>query len=236
VSFQEGVSNRRPSPVNYGDLAFVPLFIKYPNQHEGKLDESNVETIDILPTIADAIGAVVSWEFDGRSLIDSNVPPRPNKVLKWRKDDGFDYLEEQYLKAKREALERNRRAFSLDDPRADLYRYGPGLELVGRSVSELGPPGNCKVQSPSLAYLMQVDLKFGFLPTHIQGEVSCSGIDPVNHFIVAVVNGMVEVAVHPYRFEDATIFDFVIPDTVFRNGKNEVELLLVPGIKTGRGT
>ncbi len=232
VSFQEGVSNRRPSPINYGDLAFVPLLIKYPNQHNGVLDESNVETIDILPTIADAIGAAAGWGFDGRSLIDSSAAPRPIKVLKLKADRGFNYSEEQYLKAKREALERNRRAFSLDDPRADLYRYGPGLELVGRSVSELESRDNCKVRSSSLTYFQQVNLNYGYLPTHIQGEVSCSGVDPVNHFVVAVVNGIVEVAVHPYRFEGEIIFDFVIPEMVFHNGHNDVELLMASGISS----
>jgi hypothetical protein len=227
VSFQQGVSNRRPDPANYGDLAFVPLFIKLPNQRDGILDQSNVETIDILPTIADAIGAVASWKFDGRSLIDSSASPRPGKTLTSKKHNDFEYSAEQHQQAKREALDRNRKAFSLDDPRADLYRYGPGLELVGRSVSELGPTENCDLQSPSLTKLRQVDINAEYLPLHIQGTVSCSEVDPVEFLLAAELNGKVSVVTRPYRFDRATIFDLIIPESDLRNGENEVELHIV---------
>ena len=34
----------------------VPLFIKLPGQTEGRIDDRNVESVDILPTIADVLG------------------------------------------------------------------------------------------------------------------------------------------------------------------------------------
>ncbi len=47
------------------DLAYAPLIIKSPGQTEGRIDDSNLMSIDILPTIADEIGVQIDWEVDG---------------------------------------------------------------------------------------------------------------------------------------------------------------------------
>ncbi len=46
-------------------LAYVPLIIKSPGQTEGRIDDSNLMSIDVLPTIAQELGVTIDWEVDG---------------------------------------------------------------------------------------------------------------------------------------------------------------------------
>jgi hypothetical protein len=228
LSFQAGVSNRRPGPENAGAIAFVPLFVKYPNQREGLRDDTNVETVDVLPTIVDVLGAETSWEFDGRSLIDPQARVRPTKRLASVDDDVLEYSEREYLEVRREALESRRRKFSLDDPRSDLFSYGPGLDLIGRPVAELGKPANCVASSAQLEQLRQVNLRLGQLQVHIDGTVRCRGVDPTSLYVVVSVGGVVAGVTQPYPFRSKTAFDLILSEKVLRHGTNDIRMFLVP--------
>ena len=68
VSFRVGQADRRAvTPENVEDIAPVPLFVKAPGQRTGRVSTRPVETIDILPTIADELGVHLPWRVDGRS-------------------------------------------------------------------------------------------------------------------------------------------------------------------------
>jgi hypothetical protein len=47
------------------ELMWTPLIIKAPGQTEGGIDDTNVQSIDVVPTIADLIGAELPWAVDG---------------------------------------------------------------------------------------------------------------------------------------------------------------------------
>ncbi len=67
VSFKATEPRRLVTPGNFVELASVPLFVKYPHQDTGVVDMRNAETIDVFPTIIDALGGSV--ESDGDSLL-----------------------------------------------------------------------------------------------------------------------------------------------------------------------
>ena len=70
---------------NAQDIVTVPLFVKYPEQAEGRIDPTWGRTIDVLPTIADVLGIRLPFRVDGRSL----RAPRPvPDSLQFRKSDG----------------------------------------------------------------------------------------------------------------------------------------------------
>ena len=50
------------------DVFRIPLFVKYPGQLSGKLDDCPVTTIDVLPTIAEVINEKPLWSIDGKSF------------------------------------------------------------------------------------------------------------------------------------------------------------------------
>ena len=68
ASFYPGRPPRIVDRGNLPDIAGVPLFVKYPDQRTGVVDDRDAKTIDIVPTIADVLGAQIPWHVDGRSL------------------------------------------------------------------------------------------------------------------------------------------------------------------------
>ena len=70
---------------NAADILRVPLFVKVPGQRVGEVSERNAETIDVLPTVVDALGGRLVESVDGVSLFDSEAPLRLRKtVYLWR--------------------------------------------------------------------------------------------------------------------------------------------------------
>ena len=66
VSFHPNASRRYVTKANIGEIGSIPLFIKGPGQRTGRVDPRHARTIDIVPTIADYLGA--NWTSDGQSL------------------------------------------------------------------------------------------------------------------------------------------------------------------------
>ena len=83
VSFRPGHSRRLPDDENLADIMSVPLFIKFPGQTEGRIDDRNIESIDIFPTIAEVSGIEIPAPIDGISV--SVEQRRPRKTLYFEK-------------------------------------------------------------------------------------------------------------------------------------------------------
>jgi hypothetical protein len=79
-AFHAGCSRRDPQRETLSDLIPVPLLIKYPHQTESIVSDQNVETIDIVPTIAEVLGLPQDSNWDGESLR-SAVRERPRKTV-----------------------------------------------------------------------------------------------------------------------------------------------------------
>ena len=71
VSFLPGQHRRSVTPANFSDIASIPLFVKLPHQAKGRIDDGDVDTTDIVPTIADELGMPLpaGYHVDGRSLL-----------------------------------------------------------------------------------------------------------------------------------------------------------------------
>ena len=78
VSFRPGRPFKGLDGDTLPDIAPVPLFVKLPGQHAGAVSDRNVQTIDIVPTIADAIDANLPWRPDGVSALSTTSPRRPS--------------------------------------------------------------------------------------------------------------------------------------------------------------
>ena len=74
VSFRPGTPRRNISAGNLVDIAFMPLFVKLPGQHRGRIDDSFAQTTDVLPTIAAALHTRLPWPVDGKPLIGRKLP------------------------------------------------------------------------------------------------------------------------------------------------------------------
>ncbi len=228
ANYQQNLPVRYPTAENFGEVAFVPLFIKYPAQKHAIQEEFNAETIDILPTIIDVLGAKTSWDLDGQSLADRDSPKRPNKLVQIKSDGLLTYSESEYLAARENAHAKNIANFSLADPRSDLFHFEPGLDLIGTEVAALvNERAPCSVQSEMIEELREVDLSEKFLPTGIDGEISCTSKNFNQMLLVVSVNGVIHGITNPYMYNNEILFSVIISDEVFQNGSNDIELFTV---------
>jgi hypothetical protein len=132
VSFHAGEKRRPLSEANLEDNAYVPLFVRTPGRREGLVEGAPARTIDILPTLAAALGVMVPWQVDGHSLLGPR--PREQQVV-LIKDHGRRFsIPAGELQEKRErALRRQLQLFG--SGASSLFAVGPYRSLLGRKVA-----------------------------------------------------------------------------------------------------
>jgi hypothetical protein len=232
ASFRSGISRRHPSPSNYADILSVPLFIKAPNQAEGEVTDRNVESIDILPTMADILGVRLPWPTDGRSARDSSRSPKGGKTVVVESGERFQV--DARLPAVYESIRRKIAWFGHDPD--DIYRIGPYAELLGkdtRSLLTTRSPIRCDLDGGS--YYQNVDPDSDFVLANVCGRLSRRRQDPpaIRDLAVAI-NGTIRGVTRSYVNEDGLErFSSVLSDTHFRHGYNHVAVYLVAGTSDG---
>jgi len=130
VSFRAGQKRRPLSPANLQDIAYVPLFVKPPGEPRGREVQSLARTIDVVPTIAHAVGFGIPWHVDGRSLL----RPRPAEgdvILIKDKGRRFTVPATALEPRRVAALRRQLHLFGSDQPLATLFAVGPDRGLLG---------------------------------------------------------------------------------------------------------
>ncbi len=228
VSFRVGQSDRRSvTPDNVEDIAPVPLFVKAPGQRSGRVSTRPVETIDVLPTIADELGVRLPWRVDGRSATGPPPPGRPAVDMltrAWRplRVDAADL--QRRLRA---AVARKTAFFGSGHDDAALYAGGPHRELVGRPVAALRAGGGAGASATidAASELARVN-PHGALPAHLTGRISGAG--PGRHDLAVAVNGRVATVSRSFPWKGHESFSAFVPPQAFRPGRNRVEVFLVP--------
>ena len=225
VSNRDGQPRRRPTPGNLQDIAFVPLFVKLPNQHVGRIDDGFARTIDIVPTIAHVLGVKIPWHVDGQTLIGRKLP-----------SDGSVRIElggGQAVSAPLSVL-RARRARALAQQLetfggtpSSIYRVGPDRDLVGRELSELPvrPSEDAGVELDGQELLNVVDKHTDLLPTWVQGRLT--GQHPSSANVAIAVNGRVAAVTKTFEGSGGTSFAAMVPGSSLRDGRNDISVLLV---------
>jgi hypothetical protein len=132
VSFRAGQKRRPLSPSNLQDIAYVPLFVKPPGQPRGHEMRTLARTVDIVPTIADAVGIPIPWHVDGQSLLRPR-PPGGEVILIKDKGRRFTVPAAALERRRETALRRQLRLFGSDQALATLFAVGPDRARLGHS-------------------------------------------------------------------------------------------------------
>ena len=225
VSNRPGQPRRRPTPGNLQDIAFVPLFVKLPNQHTGRINDGLARTIDIVPTIAHVLGVKMPWHVDGKTLIGRHVPS--NGTVRIELGGGqavsapLSVLRARRAQALAQQLER------FGGTPSSVYRIGPDRDLVGRRLSELPvtPSQSAGVELQGQQLLNVVDTHTDLLPTWVEGRLT--GKHPSSANVAIAVNGRVAAVTKTFEGGGATSFAAMVPASALRNGHNDVTVLLV---------
>jgi hypothetical protein len=80
IALKDKENRRRITAEGYRDVILVPLFIKIPDQQSGMAIDRNVETVDVVPTIAELLKTKAFWA-DGTSALDLSGPERKYKTV-----------------------------------------------------------------------------------------------------------------------------------------------------------
>ena len=229
ASYREGRSRRQPRTRqhNLSDVIQVPLLVKLPGQQRGEVVDRIVETVDILPTVLDVVGARASLRFDGRSLINTQVPERSPRTFLLHNRVNRPPLALGDLSADRAAsLQRKADRFGSGDPSA-LYAPSGARHLLGTNVSraDLREARDVQVSIDNPGQFEAVTGDRDPLPIYVRGVLNTTRPDPLN--VVVVVNGIVSAIAHSYQDRDGHLFGTLIPETALRDGKNTVAAFVV---------
>jgi hypothetical protein len=227
VAFPKDVQRRRLTRETAAEIAPIPLFIKAPGQQRGEVDDAYVETIDILPTIFDVLDLDPRVEMDGKPASSEEVQSRDE--LRFLIRNSFEELRipaDEFEAERRAVIGRNQRLVgSGADGPLRPYRLGRGQELIGRPASAAGEPLDVELSyAPEYG---RVDPATGYVPTHVVGRVR--GPDRHPRDIAVAVNGTIVAVGNTFALvegEDGELVSVMVPETAFRKGRNEVQVLL----------
>lgn len=234
ISFRPGESQRGASQATLQDVAFVPLFVKEPGQKRGAVVDYHVETIDVLPTIADILGIEIPWRVGGRSALRD---PR-RETVRVRTNPREDPDREAtapfaLLLQKQEAsVERKVGLFGAGGWER-LFVLGPHRELLGRPVTAL-PVDAESADRASIDHegtrrlLTRMEAGLPFVPSPLQGHVEGDGAR-IGRVLAVAVNGTIAALATIYRASGEQHFSALAPESAFRTGRNEVEFFWVDG-------
>ncbi|HKP21122.1 MAG TPA: sulfatase-like hydrolase/transferase, partial [Thermoleophilaceae bacterium] len=239
IGFRRGLERRTVRPRNIEDLAPVPLMVKLPGAHDGRVVDRHVETIDVLPTILELAEVPVPHEVDGRSLFEP-APAQASRVTIYHRVGielntiGGRYTFDPALVARRRdaAVARKTAWFGSGGGRnaRALYRIGPHAELIGRRAASLprAPAADgesVRTTIDQAAELAAVDPASNFVPGQITGTLE-PGRAGGGRAIAVAVNGTIAATSRTFSLDGsrAEQFEAIVPESAFRRGANEVQL------------
>ena len=226
ASFRPGDSRRTVTQTNHADIMPVPLFIKYPHQQQGGIDDRNARTIDILPTIAEVLRVKNNWKLDGRSLLLTPAPGTEQKII--FSDSGAKYQFNGGLKDLYESIGYKLKIFGADDHTDGyLYRIGDGYGWIGRETAAAAAEPGLRYALDREAYFSKVDPRSPSVVTNITGRVLRSGRTETPLPLAVAVNGTVRAVAETYRAGDEELFWAMVPPTALHAGHNDIEVYLV---------
>ena len=225
VAFTPGQNFRSPRADTVHEIYNIPLFIKYPGQAEGETSDVNALTIDVLPTIVDALAIDTDWEFDGQSLL-GDGPNRDAKPTYW--DVGPDEVPVDF-DGVMAVVERDHEYLPNGDDWLGVFGQGEYADLVGERLEDLDVTGDS-----GLTFTTDQDARLadwqpdadGLAPMLLYGTIETADGE-VPDGGVLVVNGRVAGVVGDVKAEDGRVtFNSLISEEILQQGENEVVLLI----------
>ncbi|HEU0024577.1 MAG TPA: sulfatase-like hydrolase/transferase, partial [Thermoleophilaceae bacterium] len=227
VSFRPGQPRRRTTKANFADIASVPLFVKAPGQETGRIDDSPVRTIDILPTVEDLLELRSGWRYDGRSAR-RGIVGRQSVAVLTGDEVRMDFDE---FRAMRNAEVRRRIGlFGSGAGGVGAFALGTSSELVGGRPEAFpdAPAGDLRAEIEDQSLLEDVETASPALPAYVRGRITGGRIAPGTSLAVSL-NGSIQAVVPAYADGGELRFGAILRPGLFRDGRNSVALYLVGG-------
>lgn len=221
VSFRPGHSRRIPDAATLPDVLSVPLFIKFPNQKAGRVDDANVETVDILPTIAETLQMTLPQTIDGISVTQTTRRPRKSLFL----DKGMTILE-PLIPRLDEAVERRLTIFDGDSLDHPPLRASTHPAWHGRSIDEFSID-----DQPLRSLAVDPNLGWSYIGNSVAikclvaGTLEPQGLGASSGDLVVVVNKIIRDTGASYP-KGGRIhgFEFLLPESLAQQSPLPIDL------------
>jgi len=226
IGFRPGAPYRAAVEENLVEVASIPLLVKAPGQRRGRIDDANVRSVDVLPTIAAALRAQLPWRTDGRAS-GSGRPPASVTVDPFY-GKGLLTLPFSDFVRRRDALA-ERLAAEFGDGGVDgLFRAGPGADLVGRPVASLPArrATGTRFELDDAALLDRTDPRAPVVPALISGRVVGA---PAPDRVAVALNGRIAAVTTTVRDGDFRRFYAMVPPRALARGSNDVAVIGIAG-------
>ncbi len=231
ICFRHGEERRIITKSNYQDIMAVPLFIKRPFQNAGYVSDENVQTIDILPTVARVLGIVLPWHVEGQSIQGEETSEPKNKIIISSMNGSGQRMEfEPDMNIRSGNLSRMLDLFGSGDSFDSLFLYGPYPEIIGKEIKDLQTSAeNAVIVEMNNAKLFEkVDSKMQFVPALVTGRLFFQDPAPENYVMGIAVNGTIRATTRTFPVDGSTHgFAVMVPEIAFRPGRNEVSFISI---------
>jgi hypothetical protein len=231
IAFQVGVQTRRSvSASNVEELAPVPLFVKRPGQRRGRISDAYARTLDVTPTIADALGWKLGYQVDGHSAFAPITRRRHSVTLPTRDFSTIVRMSGRRWEARRHAVVRRRLRQFGSGVIASLYTgIGPHRDLIGQAAPAVGR-ASVRAAVAQSGLFADVRRATGVVPTQIAGDLR-GGRDGARRDLAIAVNGRIEAVGRSFYLQGDRIehFALMVPESTLREGRNSIELYEVAG-------
>ena len=230
VSFNTGGARRELEKSNIQDILPVPLFIKAPQQHEGVISDVEVETIDILPTIASILGLNLPWTVDGQAIHSPMQPQRKIKMAFGSLGKRFEFSSLPINT--QQAYQRQIRIFGARTAMTELYKTGPYKNIIGRPVSDVTTTSQDtrRIEVDQALSNITIDPQAAMVPAYITGRVDPPPEDDKPLYLALAVNNTVQAITRSWTFpykDEPGRWAAVINEHAFRPGFNTLETFFV---------
>lgn len=221
IAIRPGVPHQRViTQTTVGEIAAIPLFVKLPGSAGGEIDRRRALTTDILPTIADVLGADLPPETQGASLM--AAPPEREETTTVGPESSVIYDTDGDEKL--EVAQRIEQWFPGGDPWA--LRPEGTADLVGEQV-DVGTQAvsaiSGRLRRPEL--YESVEVAGPVVPSRIGATLE--GEADGDEVIAVAVNGEIAAITRSYSFEgEVALLAMVEPD-LLRAGSNRIDLMEV---------
>ena len=230
ISFRPGASRRTAAGLGAADVLGVPLFVKRPGQVSGPVDDRHATTADVLPTVADVLGADLRWPSDGQSLLAPERPAADPVVVSIFPDrEKVSLPFDQYVRSRDAELAAMRFREGPGRGWAGVYAMGADSDLFGRRVTALAPGSSAGLRAEldhADAY-DSVDPRAAVVPAFVDGTLR--GPAAAGQRLAVAVNGVVQGVAKSYDSGGEIRFGALVPASAFRRGQNEVAIFVITG-------
>jgi hypothetical protein len=235
VAFLPGAGPKGLSRATAASIAPVPLFVKRPQQRAGDVNDRNVQSIDVLPLIADILDVDLPFDTDGRSPLDDSIPPLATKaIVHGGGRSRMTFKANELDEGKTEVIRRRVRWFGDGPGPYWTPLIAPALSLRGRSLDGLRieQDATLRIALDAADELSKLDPSAAIVPAQLTGRVR-GAIGRSQRLVLAIaVNGRIEATTETYYdLGDQTYgsWSALVNPASYRPGFNDVRIYIVRG-------